>query len=588
VWTAEQRNRMAVEHQILQREGFTQFSVWHKKEDDTYYASGYATSSSGRPYYLYCPLPSGYPIQRPPLYLTEPRPLLMADGSRISALGVSHAMHTLAPLGDMVQICHWRDPRWHAGIVLQKVFLKGLLWIEAYEQHLATGQSLADFAEGSQAPQALNITADDADMFATITLSSDWLRENWQKLKDNGSIPIQFSSWDGGDALTQSALCMTPSPTSVDGVLFFGQENAKDFDKLAVFLTASQTSASRLDNFSSPNGDLYTAKVWAGKEVDESTEVVFADVEPQLELRRFGILETSILKDKTVLCIGLGTGGAHVAIELAKCGVGKFSLVDRDRLSVGNVVRHPGGICQVGRSKVNVVRDLILEKNPNATVEVKPLQLSYETADAIGALVQEADLVVCGTDNRQSKLLVNSLCVQADVPAIYGGAFRRAYGGQILRVRPKQSPCHQCFVAAMPEEASDVEISSEADASDIAYSDRPMAVEPGLSIDVLPIATMLAKLALLELVADQPSLLNSLKRDFDAPWYLWINRPEPGTQYANWPPLSESSDEMTINRWYGIYFDRDEACPVCGDFVASLASHYGLDPADLPTVPASE
>jgi len=43
------------------------------------------------------------------------------------------------------QICHWRDARWHSGIVLQKVFLKGLLWIEAYEQHLATGLSLADF-----------------------------------------------------------------------------------------------------------------------------------------------------------------------------------------------------------------------------------------------------------------------------------------------------------------------------------------------------------------------------------------------------------------------------------------------------------
>jgi hypothetical protein len=145
MWTAEQRNRMAVEHQILQREGFDQFSVWHQKSDDSYYASGYATSSSGKKYYLYCPLPSGFPLQRPPLYLTEPKPLLTADGTCITALGVSHNMHTLTPLGDMVQICHWRDPRWHSGIVLQKVFLKGLLWIEAYEQHLATGRPLADF-----------------------------------------------------------------------------------------------------------------------------------------------------------------------------------------------------------------------------------------------------------------------------------------------------------------------------------------------------------------------------------------------------------------------------------------------------------
>jgi hypothetical protein len=45
----------------------------------------------------------------------------------------------------MVQICHWRDARWHSGILLYKVFLKGLLWIEAYEQHLATGRNLSEF-----------------------------------------------------------------------------------------------------------------------------------------------------------------------------------------------------------------------------------------------------------------------------------------------------------------------------------------------------------------------------------------------------------------------------------------------------------
>ncbi len=275
-------------------------------------------------------------------------------------------------------------------------------------------------------------------------------------------------------------------------------------------------------------------------------------------------------------------------VELAKCGVGGFLLVDQDRLSVGNVVRHPGGISQVGRLKVNVVRDLIMEKNPKARVEVRDAELAYANKDEVSELVRVADLVICGTDNRPSKLLINELCVAANVTAVYGGAFRRAYGGQIFRVRPRLSPCHQCFVAAMPDEASDVEIASASDASEFAYSDRPVAIEPGLSLDVLPIANMLAKLALLELVADKSSSLNMLRRDFDASWYLWLNRPEPGTQYADMPPLSESSDEMTINRWYGIYFDRDEACPVCGDFVASLASSYGLDPSLLPALPDKE
>ena len=146
MWTMDQRTRLAVEHQVMQREGLSQFGAYHRAENDTYYASGVATSNAGYRYSLYCPIPSGFPTQRPPLYITEPNPLLMKDGTRISSLGVSHAMHTLTPHENgWVQICHWRDARWHAGIVLQKVFLKAHLWIEAYEQHVITGNSLADF-----------------------------------------------------------------------------------------------------------------------------------------------------------------------------------------------------------------------------------------------------------------------------------------------------------------------------------------------------------------------------------------------------------------------------------------------------------
>jgi molybdopterin/thiamine biosynthesis adenylyltransferase len=314
--------------------------------------------------------------------------------------------------------------------------------------------------------------------------------------------------------------------------------------------------------------------------------VHFADVQSDLATRRSGILESTVLQDKSVLIIGLGTGGSHAAIELAKCGVGRFILVDRDRLGVGNVVRHPGGISQVGRYKVNVVRDLIYEKNPAADVTIFQIEVGYESQDQVRALISDADIVICGTDNRPSKLLINQLCIEKTKPALYGGAFRRAYGGQVLRVRPRKSPCQQCFVAAMPDESSDVEISTSADADEIAYSDRPVAVEPGLSLDVLPIANMLTKLALLELLADKESSLAVLKRDFDAPWYLWLNRPEPGTQYATWPPLSESSDEMTIHRWYGIYFERDPECPACGNFLGSLASHYGIDLESLENLPA--
>ncbi len=447
-------------------------------------------------------------------------------------------------------------------------------------------------AENEQTPRALNITADDADMFAAVTLSSRWLRERWTQLTRDRVVPVYFGSWDDGDALTQRELGPQPSCSIVEGAVLLDEESTpSERATVQIGLTRVEDSATGPSIFAGPDGVAHRAI--ARRDVnggEEFLEVSFVDVQPELATRRASILETSLLYDKTALLFGVGTGGSHAAIELAKSGVGRFILLDPDRLSTGNVVRHPGGISQVGRLKVNVVRDLILEKNPDAQVSVHPFAVSYENIETIRPLVAHADVVICGTDNRPSKLLINKLCVDENVVAVYGGAFRRAYGGQVLRVRPRQSPCHECFVAAMPEAADDVEVSSAEAAAGIAYSDRPASVEPGLSLDVLPLANMLTKLALMELLADKSTSLSVLKRDYDAPWFLWLNRPEPGTQYANLPPLSESIDEMTINRWYGIYFDRDSGCSACGNFIGTIAASYGIDlsSSELPSLASKE
>lgn len=146
MWTEQQRQRFYLENESLKQEGLDQFAILWYQGADTYIASGWATSSSGKRYGLSTTLPPGFPNQRPALYITEPNPLLMADGNLLSSAGVSHNMHTLTPSSTgQIQICHWRDNRWHSGIMLYKVFLKALIWIEAYEQHLATGRPLAEF-----------------------------------------------------------------------------------------------------------------------------------------------------------------------------------------------------------------------------------------------------------------------------------------------------------------------------------------------------------------------------------------------------------------------------------------------------------
>src|SRR5438128_1122910 len=105
MWTLEQRKRINLEGAIIQSEGLTQFSLSHDPARDSYHVSGYASSSSGRRYGLCVLIPDGYPYRRPPMYLTDPNPLYAADGTRISARGICHDMHTLEPLSNgMIQL----------------------------------------------------------------------------------------------------------------------------------------------------------------------------------------------------------------------------------------------------------------------------------------------------------------------------------------------------------------------------------------------------------------------------------------------------------------------------------------------------
>src|ERR1700680_4233237 len=78
-------------------------------------------------------------------------------------------------------------------------------------------RTIVAVAEGSQAPQALNISADDADMFGVVTLSIPWRRERWKEIVEGRSIAVRLSSWDQGDALTQVDFGPHLSPSSVAG-----------------------------------------------------------------------------------------------------------------------------------------------------------------------------------------------------------------------------------------------------------------------------------------------------------------------------------------------------------------------------------
>ena len=409
-----------------------------------------------------------------------------------------------------------------------------------------------------------------------IVISRDIIEKPYQ----NGRrIDVFFNSWDQGDVynLFSQAHSLGTVPGSIQVVNqrsdFSISRIGKKSDRVRIVLRQEdQRSCQKAskESFLDVRGYVLNEPSW------QEMPVQIIPVRNEIFSRFGGLLETDVLAGKRVLIIGLGSGGSLIAIEFAKSGITDFILMDHDRLEVANVGRHAAGLSHVGRFKTKAMRDLILDKNPYAKVRTYEDKVSWVNVGKVREIVKEADIIVCATDDRPSKLLLNRIIVEEHKPCVFAGAFRRAYGGQVLFVRPESSLCYQCFCMLLPEQAEDQEISSQEQAEGLAYTDRPVPIEPGLSIDIAPISLMVVKLVIQELLKDSTTTLRSLDDDLVAPWYLWINRRELGTQYEKMKPLAFNIDGFHVLRWYGVSVERHPDCPVCGDFEKHLAREFGV------------
>ena len=213
------------------------------------------------------------------------------------------------------------------------------------------------------------------------------------------------------------------------------------------------------------------------------------------------------------------------------------------------------------------MKEYILDKNPCAHVITCDQKITWDNQDMVAGYIAKSDIVINGTDGHDAKLIVNQQCVKLNKPLIMAGVFRRAYRGQVLSIEPGRTLCYQCFLNAGQDIAGDNEISNEEQARAHAYSEGDVPVEPGLANDIAPVSQMVVKLALTYLLRDKQTTLKSLDEDLIAPWYLWLSRREPGTNYEKLKPMGFNFGDMSIMRWYGLPMDKDPACPCCGDFV---------------------
>ena len=179
----------------------------------------------------------------------------------------------------------------------------------------------------------------------------------------------------------------------------------------------------------------------------------FSDVEldryaRHIMLREVGGQGQRALRNARVLVVGAGGLGAPALQYLAAAGVGTIGVIDDDLVENANLQRqviHTDA--RIGMPKVLSAVEAMTAQNPYVTVLPLHRRLTGEIA---AELIGDFDLILDGTDNFETRYLVNSMCVALGKPLI-GGALTQWEGQLSLYDPANDAPCYACVFPNAPD-----------------------------------------------------------------------------------------------------------------------------------------
>ena len=152
------------------------------------------------------------------------------------------------------------------------------------------------------------------------------------------------------------------------------------------------------------------------------------------------------LRQASVLVVGAGGLGSPAAFYLAAAGLGRLGIVDGDVVDLSNLQRQIlHTTADRGHRKVESARSRLHELNAEVDVEVHDVRL---TGDNAAELMEPYDFVIDGSDNFDTKFLVNDVAVSLGKPFSHAGIVRLQ--GQTMTVTPPDSACYRCLFEEPP------------------------------------------------------------------------------------------------------------------------------------------
>jgi len=252
---------------------------------------------------------------------------------------------------------------------------------------------------------------------------------------------VEVNGGTAGDAIN----ALANSYPALKTHLFTEDGQLRDFINLFVG-GANINSLQGLNTPIADNGELMIVPAIAGGTDAELTNEEIGRYSRHLLLPEIGVEGQKKLKAAKVLIVGTGGLGAPLALYLAAAGVGTIGLVDYDVVDESNLQRQIiHSTKDVGRPKVASAKDRIKGINPLINVVTHNEMLTSKNAME---LFSDYDIIADGTDNFQTRYLVNDACVFLGKLNAYGSVFQ--FDGQATVFGAKDGPCYRCLYPSPP------------------------------------------------------------------------------------------------------------------------------------------
>jgi len=157
-----------------------------------------------------------------------------------------------------------------------------------------------------------------------------------------------------------------------------------------------------------------------------------------------GVIDVNRLQAAEVTVIGVG-GSADLIAGLARCGVGRFNLIDHDRVALSNIARQGHDADEVGRLKVEAEAARIARINPAATVSCLPRSFLDLPDTDVDHYLGGTDLFVYATDRFEVQARGNAVALRLNRPALWIGLYPGGLAGEVIWWAAHIDACFRCL-----------------------------------------------------------------------------------------------------------------------------------------------